>query len=46
MVLNCSYLNLVSVCPLDTLIHVRMMLASNFVRMEKACVSVRSFVRS
>ena len=42
MVLNCSYLYLVSVCPLDTLIHVGVMLASNFIRMEKlVCLSVR-----
>jgi len=40
--LNCSYLNLVSVCPLDTLIHVGVMLASNFIRIEKlVCLSIR-----
>ena len=41
MVLNCSYLNLVSVCPLDTLIHVGVMQASNSIRIEKlVCLSV------
>jgi hypothetical protein len=42
VVLNCSNLHLVSVCPLDTLIHVGVMLASNSLRMEMlVCLSVR-----
>ena len=41
MDLNCSYLNLVSVCPLDTLIHVGVMQASNSIRIEKlVCLSI------